>query len=215
MSDTETDIVYPAQAVSPELERKRASIAKARAARLAKPRTAKVRTADDVRDAPEPMAAARAEQTRESSIPEVVTRRRRDERQVGGLDLPKQYKKPGWDYEYKTIRVLNQPVDQSDIQDHREAGWRAEKAANWPTLCEPGTPPDAPIERMGQRLYGRPMSLTMEARQEDHEAAIRNQRDRMNAAASGKSAVRGEEGMPSGRGVRIVQGGVEIEGVAG
>jgi hypothetical protein len=59
------------------------------------------------------------------------------------------------------------------------------------------------------------MSLTMEAKQEDHEYAQRQQRDRMVAASTGKSAIRGEEGMPAGRGTRVVPGEVSIEGLAG
>jgi hypothetical protein len=97
----------------------------------------------------------------------------------------------------------------------RNAGWRPEKAVDWPDLVEPGTSPDAPIERRGQRLYGRPMRLTHEARQEDLAAAYQQQRDKTMAAASGKSATRGEEGIPNGRGVRSIPISVEIEGLAG
>lgn len=174
------------------------------------------RTAEDVRSAPEPQMAERATTAREpTSGQEVVTRRKRDERQTSTFDLPARYKKQGRDYEYKTIRVLAQPVDAGEIQDHREAGWRPEQARDWPTLCEPGTPPDAPIERGGMRLYGRPISLTQEAKSEDYHAATSQQRDRMLAAAHGQSAVRGHDGMGGTRGVRSVPVEIQIEGIGG
>lgn len=172
------------------------------------------RTAKDARVTVEP--AQRAEPAREASLPdEPVTRRRRSDRAVGSFDLPQHLKKPGWDYQWIAIRVLNEPVDSSVIMDFREGGWRPERCGNWPTLVEPGTPPDAPLERRGQRLYARPLSLTLEAQTEDLQYAQSQQRDRMMAAASGKSAIRGEEGMPNGRGIRTVPVSIEIEGVAG
>lgn len=182
-------------------------------------RTAEERTAADVGGVgvgSDPSAATAAMPAREVSMPEVVTRRRREDRQTGSFNLPDHLKKPGWDYQFMAIRVLNQPVDSSELRDFCDSGgWRAEKARDWPTLVEPGTPDDAPIEMYGQRLYGRPLSLTMEARQEDLEYAQRQQRDKMIAAASGKSAVRGEEGIPTGRAVRTVPIEISLEGRAG
>jgi hypothetical protein len=188
------------------------------ARKRAAPRSATGRTGDDATQIGVGVyldPAKPATPTREPEIPDVLTRVRREDRQMGGLELPEYRKKPGWDYEYKVIRVLNQPVDPSDFQEIRNAAWRAEKAVNWPELCEPGTPPDAPIERLGQRLYGRPAHFTAEARQEDLAAAYQQQRDRTMAAAAGKSAIRGEEGIPTGRAIRAVPLSIEIEGVAG
>lgn len=181
-------------------------------------RTAETRTAADVgRFDPSigPMQAKRAEPTREVDTPEVVTRVRRDQRDSGWADLPQNRRKQGWDYEWKVIRVYNEPIDSSDMLEVRNAGWRPETAANWPELVEPGTSPDMPIERRGQRLYGRPYSLTLEARQEDLTEAYRQQRDKTMSAASGKSAVRGEDGIPNQRGVRSVPMEISIEGLAG
>lgn len=213
--------------LSPErqrvLDQRRENLKKARAARgqsrdpLTR-RTAETRTAADVgRVDPSirPMQAKRAEPTREASMPEVITRVRRDQRDSGWADLPQHRRKPGWDYEWKVIRVYNEPVDSSDMLEVRNAGWRPETAANWPELVEPGTSPDTPIERRGQRLYGRPYSLTLEARQEDLTEAYRQQRDKTMSAASGKSAVRGEDGIPNQRGVRSVPMEISIEGLAG
>jgi hypothetical protein len=195
-------------------------LAKGRATRIenAAQRKAEARTAKDAAKAgvgSNPGAAEPARATRDERADEVITRVRRDERDSGWADLPKHQRKPGWDYEYKTIRVYNEPVDPGEMLEIRNAGWRPEKAVDWPDLVEPGTSPDAPIERRGQRLYGRPMRLTHEARQEDLAAAYQQQRDKTMAAASGKSATRGEEGIPNGRGVRSIPISVEIEGLAG
>ena len=163
-----------------------------------------------------PGPAERAVPSREPAVPEEpLTRVRREARQVNAFYLPLHRKKPNWDYEWKVVRVLAQAVDPAEFQEIRNAAWRPEKAADWPELVEPGTSPDAPIERLGQRLYGRPMHFTVQAREEDMQAAYQQQRDRTMAAASGKSAVRGEEGIPTGRAVRAVPLSVEIEGLAG
>lgn len=207
--------------ISPErqrvLEQRRANIAKARAAKINN-RTAKIRTADDAKMAGvggDPSSATRSQPTRETVTPEIVTRVRRDQRDSGWADLPQHRRKANWDYEWKVIRVIREPVDPSDMLEIRNAGWRAEKANDWPEMVEPGTSPDAAIESHGQRLYGRPMQLTMEARQEDLTEAYRQQRDKTLAASSGRSAVRGEEGIPNGRAVRSVPVEIKIEGLAG
>lgn len=165
----------------------------------------------------DPSPAGRAAPPRDEYAPEaVVTRVRREDRQVNALNLPEHRKKRGLDYEFKTIRVLNQPVDRSDFQDIRNAGWRPENACDWPELVEPGCPADAPVEMLGQRLYSRPKHLTMEARQEDLAFAMQQQRDRTKAAASGQSAIRGGEGgMSNDRGVRTVPVEITIQGLAG
>lgn len=200
-----------------DLGQKRAAL---RAARF---RSATPRTRDDAAIGgtahPGP-AERRNEPTRESwrgDVDEnaIFTRRGRAQQTTGGFDIPAHRKKPGWDYQYNTIRVLNQPVDGSEIRNFREnGGWRPVMAKDWPELADDGAAPDSPIETGGQRLYERPMRLTMEAREEDHAYALQQQRDRMMAAAAGKSAVRGEEGI-STRGVRPVPVSIEIEGLAG
>lgn len=207
------------------LEKRRDNLVKARAAkgknagkRTAAPRRAETRTAADAASVgvgAHPGPAERSTPTRDTYVPDQVTRVRRDDRDSGWSDLPKQRRKAGWDYEWKTIRVYNEPVDPGDMLEVRNAGWRAEKASDWPELVDPTDSPDMAIERRGQRLYGRPMRLTHEARQEDLNAAYTQQRDRTVAAASGKSAVRGEEGIPNGRAVRSVPIQIEVEGLAG
>lgn len=214
MSEYANEITPERQQV---LDQRRANMAKARAVK-SNQRTAEVRTAADAGRAGvggDPSPATRSEPTREASMPEVVSRVRRDQRDSGWADLPQHRRKANWDYEWKVIRVYREPVDPSDMLEVRNAGWRAEKAIDWPEMVEPGTSPDAPIESHGQRLYGRPMQLTLEARQEDLTEAYRQQRDKTLAASSGRSAVRGEEGIPNGRAVRSVPVEIKIEGLAG
>lgn len=228
MSDTENQfgipVIDPDQA---ERARQRSQAIKdgrsrAKAMREAKQRKAEARKAAPTRTAGDavhhgiaahPGPAQAALPARENAPPEVLRRVKRENRDAGWSDLPEQYKRPGWDYEWKTIRVLNEPVDSADFLEIRNAGWRAEKAANWPTLVEPDAQPDAPIERRGTRLYGRPMSLTHEARQEDLAAAYQQQKDKTLSAASGRPS--GQEGIPSQRGVRPVPIEISIVGEVG
>lgn len=200
------------------LDKKRASLELARKARAANARTAKPRTAKDAKIGvmahPEP-ATRRNEPTRESyrpDAPEQFTRRKRADRGVGNFDIPAHRRKWGWDYQYITITVLNQPVDGARIRDFREGGWRPVLARDWPELADSTASPDAPIELEGQRLMERPMHLTMEAKEEDEEVARAAQRDRTLAAAAGGSAHRGSEyAIPSARGVNRVPVSIEIE----
>lgn len=204
------------------LAQQRAALAKAREARKAKPRAAAARTAKDARIGvmahPEP-ATRRTEPTRESyraEAPEQFTRRSRAERGTGNFDLPVHRKKRGWDYQWITITVLNQPVDGSRIRDFREGGWRPCLSRDWPELVDIATSDDAPIEMEGQRLMQRPMNLTIEARQEDEMIARQAQREKSMQAANGQSALRGSEyDIPGHKGVTRVPVSVEIEELAG
>ena len=216
-------------AAAARLTQQRAAIKKAQEARRANaiarkaaPRTAKPRAADDAKVGvmahPEP-ATRRNEPTRESYRPEATeqfTRRKRADRGVGNFDLPAHRKKRGWDYQWITISVLNQPVDGARIRDFREGGWRPCLAGDWPELSDLATTSDSPIEMEGQRLMERPMSLTLEARAEDVEIARAAQRDRTLAAASGASAIRGrDDALTVGKGMHRVPVSVEIEELAG
>lgn len=163
-----------------------------------------------------PGPAERAMPAREADIPETFTRVRREERQANAFSLPSHRKKQGWDYEFKVARVLNMPVDPSEFQEIRRSGWRPELAKDWPELSDPDASPDSPVEVLGQRLYGRPMRLTNEARQEDLDWAMRQQRDRTRAAATGKSAIRGgDDAISSNRAIRTVPIQISVEGEAG
>lgn len=164
----------------------------------------------------EPTRDGYRDEVRADDVTENFVRRRRDERTIGSFEIPPHRQKMGWSYQWLTIRVLNQPVDPSDIRDFtHNGGWRAVQARDIPEMADAGCPPDAPIETKGHRLYIRPMSLTRQAQEEDMQFAQEQQRDRTLAAASGKSARKGHEGMGDRRGVKTVPLSVEIESLAG
>lgn len=164
-------------------------------------------------DRQEPMERAAPVREDES---EPVTRRSREDRDVNRFSIPRRYIKPGWDLEWKTIRVMNDPVSTSDLLDIHEAGWRAEKARDWPKFVPEGTPPDAPIEIDGQRLFGRPKQFTLDAKAEDERIAQRQMRDRMQASQEGRLVGgRGEEGLADMAGIRSVPLGVSVDGEVG
>ena len=175
-------------------------------------RTAPPRTRADVGGEPPMMPAARAEPTREPEM-EVRTRRSRDRRAIGDFDLPSDLKKPGWDYQFCVHTVLNQPIGGAELAAIHEGGWRPEKNKHWPGVAPPGLDPDGYVERGGQVLYSRPMHLTMEARNEDHEAAQQQVRDRVQGALEGRVA--GGEGIANIKGIRPTGMSLEIEGQAG
>lgn len=225
MSDG-TELPNPADAIKAAhtLERRRAALAKARAApRKAKPRTAEPRTAReaDIGVIAHPGEAQRRDApTRDSYRPEVpdqITRRSRAERDTGSMDIPRHLRKPGWDYQYIAITVLNQPVSRSEIRDWHMGGWRPVLARDMPEYGDMSDSPDMPIEDKGLRLMTRPMTLTMEAREEDQRTAYEQQYESTKRAAAGQSAQRGarEEGIPNNRVVRSVPVSFEIEGLAG
>lgn len=241
MSDETTDYGVPpgvaekiladaeAAKAAVKLAQQRSAIKKAQEARRANSearkahvRTAQTRTEKDAKVGvmahPEP-AKRRNEPTREAYRPEAAeqfTRRSRMDRGVGNFDLPTHRKKRGWDYQWITISVLNQPIDGARIRDFREGGWRPCLAGDWPELADSTMPDTAPIEMEGQRLMERPMHLTMEAKAEDEQIARAAQRDRTLAAAAGGSAHRGSEySIPGAKGVTRVPVSVEIEELAG
>jgi hypothetical protein len=147
-----------------------------------------------------------------------VTRRSRSERTEGMLAIPRSRFRPGWDFEWKVITVVNQPVPPADMMAVHDGGWRPERAKDWPEYVLPGSSPDGPVEQYGQRLYGRPMALTLEARQEDYSAAVEQQTQRMQAATTGHLSRRGEQGeglADLGRVVRPTGASLSIEGEVG
>lgn len=211
------------QSNRPNLDAQREKLRRAReAARSAEPR------AIEMRDEGEPIgvsahfepASRRQEPTRDGyrdevsadQVAENFVRRRREERTVGSFDIPEHRKKPGWSYQWMTIRVFNQPVDPADIRDFtHNGGWRPVPARDVPEMADTNDAPDAPIEARGQRLYCRPLHLTREAQEEDKQYAIEQQRDKTIAAANGRSAGKGSEGMGDHRGVKRMPLSIEIE----
>lgn len=158
--------------------------------------------------------ATNAEPAREQrrDTPEHVTRSSRFDLQASQFSIPEHCKKPGWDYEYKAITVLGQPVSGSDLALYHRQGWRAEKAKDWPDLCPPGYQGET-VDEGGQRLYGRPMSLSVEAKSEDHKAAEQQRMDRLRAAAGGD--IKGGGGLRDIKGVVPQTLQIEVEGEVG
>jgi hypothetical protein len=185
--------------------------------RRAVTRTRATRTADDAAKAGVGAAAqdlGQAAPAREEAGDEQVRRVSRNDREVNRFDVPKHRIKPGWDVKWDTITVMGQPVDGAYLREIYDGGWRPEKARDWPEMVAPGTPPDAAVEQFGQRLYGRPKALTIQAKDEDYQAATKQLRDRAQGAQHGQ--VKGGDGLSDmGRLVETVPLGVSIEGEVG
>lgn len=196
-----------------QLARGRATRDANAAARKAAGKTVPKKTAATVRAKPGPTPAVRADEAREDwrNLPEdQITRRRREDRTVGALNVPAHLKKPGWDYLWLAIRVLNEPVDGARLRDFREGGWQPVLNSQMPELADEMAQPNSPIESEGCRLLTRPLRLTREAQQEDLEYSLQQQSDKMRAAAQGR-----EEGLFQKGATRPMGGLVQIEGVAG
>jgi len=180
-------------------------------------RTAAPRSAADAGSAgsPDPHAAAplvEADDRRTDDSHE-ITRRSRSERTLNQFDIPANWRKPGWDYQFWVTSVVGQPVENSQFMDVYEGGWRPVYWKDVPKPWNPGAKAEDQIERLGQRLFLRPMKLTQQARQEDYQAAEQQRLDRIRSAAEGR--VSGGEGVADIRGVRPVSLGVSVEGEVG
>lgn len=115
--------------------------------------------------------------------PAVLTRRSRFSGNSNTFDVPAEYKKDGWDYEWKTTRVNGADVDGADMASIHESGWRPVPAHDMPRLCAPGYKGKT-IEQRGQILCMRPMHLTLEARAEEYAFAEKEKHDKLMAASA-------------------------------
>jgi hypothetical protein len=138
-----------------------------------------------------------------------ITRMSLADRQITTFDLPRHRRKPGWDYKWEVITVMGVKVDRSVLRDSHRAGWRPEKARDWPELAE-GSQPDDAIEEGGQMLMGRPIHLSNEAQVEGYNRAKQQEKDRMLAAAGGHVAG-GQEGLANIRGVEVRNPSLQVE----
>jgi hypothetical protein len=159
-----------------------------------------------------PPQEERAEPAREAQTPpDRLTRRSRFDMSADPLNVPKHLRKPGWDYQWMVTRVVGQPVDPSELLAYHQQGWRPARSVDYPTMLPDGVKSDH-IERLGQILMVRPMSLTMQARQEDMQAAEEARRDKLQGAAQGRAS---DGALNNVRGVVPHTLSVEIEGEAG
>lgn len=110
----------------------------------------------------------------------------------------------GWDYQWNTVTVLNrklEEIEQGDLLMHKN-GWRAVPAERHPGRW---TPPGfgGSIIVDGLRLEERPMSLSVEAKEEDKLRARAQVRDRTDALRltqkqlPGSAEARGSRGGPA------------------
>jgi hypothetical protein len=83
-----------------------------------------------------------------------------------GFELRPESKKPGWDYQWEPIKVLNEPVDNAAFTALHDGGWRVVHPREMPEECPPGWVESGKntIERGSQVLYKRPLYLTQEAK---------------------------------------------------
>lgn len=100
---------------------------------------------------------------------------------AGIFEVPSRYRKRDWDYQWATVKVLNEPVDAAVHADMKDAGWRPVQPAEMPDMMPPGWEGKT-IERGGQILYKRPAYLSQEARDEMKVRADQQLRDKFAAA---------------------------------
>lgn len=86
------------------------------------------------------------------------------------FDVPLQGRRPGWDYQWFATHIMGQEVDSSYEVNVQRGSWFPVPASHFPQLCPAGWSRST-IDRLGMRLYMRPMRLTEEARAENERFA--------------------------------------------
>lgn len=140
-----------------------------------------------------------------------IVRQSRESRERNQFDLNPKKTQRGYAYEWKTSTVLNQPMGAQYTAEYRGGGWMPEKAKDWPEFAEPGAPADGPVVFQGQILVKRPKHMDLEAKQEDYNYAVAQQRHRMAQAKVGRV----DDGISGMRGVQIVESQLTVEGEVG
>lgn len=155
-------------------------------------------------------AGPRAEPARqEEGTVEEITRSSLSDRQRNMFDVPAHRKKAGWDYKWEVIGIYGAPVDPSVLLDAEEAGWRPCYAKDWPELVPKGTPTTSTVERYGQRLYTRPMALSLQAMEETFKMAKQQEYDRMRSASEGRP--KDHQGLREIPGIKIGNPSLDIQ----
>jgi hypothetical protein len=108
---------------------------------------------------------------------------------VGGLlsnsfDIPLQGRRPGWDYEYKTIKINGEEVDPSDLIEYRNGGWIPVPRTDMPGQV-PADWKGPYIDRRGMRMMMRPMRLTEQAKAEALAHAFQVRQEKLEGAMAG------------------------------
>lgn len=144
-----------------------------------------------------------------AEIEDVAPLKTRRSRIGGGNDdweIPAEYKNRAYDYEWKTTRVNGQDSDAADFAFYNDQGWEPVPARVMPKMLPPGSDKKY-IERRGQILMFRPMTLSIESRREDLAIAEQQKRDKVRQATDVPV-------MGQGR-VVATQPEVALEGVVG
>ena len=185
------DLVTPTDPVEPPLQRTTQAVRRGRP--RGRPPNLAPRTKAIPRTAGHPAVAAAVVSEPQFSADEFVDEEGKPlERRVslanGGaginLEVPPKYKRAGWDYEFKTHKVVGQEVDGGDWTAVAEGGWIPVRPAEMPDMLPPGYTGNT-IDRYGMRCFKRPMKFTEEARQELLDRAIRETTEKVRAAMQG------------------------------
>lgn len=122
----------------------------------------------------------------DAANPALMTRRSR--RSGEGIDnwseIPADMKDPGWDYEWRVLRVLTKDTPGAEKSFWYQQSWRPVPAkGKWLKMCEPGYDGKY-VERMDQMLMMRPAHLSEAARKEDFEIAEEQKWNKLEAASA-------------------------------
>ena len=120
------------------------------------------------------------------SSAQTATRRATETLVDGDFEIPKVVyaRLPGFDFQWITVKIFNEPVDPGVLVQTAEAGWKPLPSALAPEMLPNGIKMDT-IDRMGSRLYVRRLELSVAARRELANKADEQREARMAAALSG------------------------------
>jgi len=146
----------------------------------------------DARNARSPLAREAADGVDADLLEEFLstaataTRRATETLVDGDFEIPKVVysRLPGFDFQWITVKIFNEPVDPGVLVQTAEAGWKPLPAALAPEMLPNGIKMDT-IDRMGSRLYVRRLELSIAARRELENKANEQKQARMAAALAG------------------------------
>lgn len=195
MTDTSRTLSErPRHTISPENKRR---MAEGRERNRIARKAAKERAAEQTRgrpasfdgERPMPPEIPREMSSEERAIQDIIdsggAELSRQSVQAGAdFDIPLRGRVEGWDYQYWPVKIVGQEVDPSVLVEYRRGGWIPVPASHFPQLRAPGAT-STTIDRHGQRMYMRPMRLTVEAKAEMQKLAYDQKAHRLAAAQAG------------------------------
>ncbi len=146
----------------------------------------------DARNQRAPLAREAASPVDEDMLSEflstatIATRRPTETLVDGDFEIPRAVyaRFAGFDFQWMTVKVFNEPVDPGDLVRYAEAGWKALPGKLAPEMLPNGIDM-ATVDRAGSRLFVRPMALSIAARNELTDKANEQKQARMAAALAG------------------------------